>query len=111
MRQGIYCDVCNGVEITPEHRACPKCHTQYSDLVTKYLYNISVFENELTKKLKSHGEKAATSEREIYILHHILYTHAKKYFVPQNEYRIRNELRYVRYLALRSKLSRSKHCN
>lgn len=91
------------MKITPEMSACPKCGTQYNNLLLKYRTVINVLENELNEELKSCRTVERISDRDIYILHLMIYLHAKKYFGPQNEYRINIELKHARYLSYKSK--------
>ncbi|XP_065371107.1 uncharacterized protein LOC135963257 [Calliphora vicina] len=98
LRLGIYCESCKGVQITPSQGVCPLCKTQFNNLFNKYRTIIYILENELKFELNP----CESTERDIYILHLILYTYSKLYFVPQNELRIAIELRMAYFFAIQN---------
>ncbi|XP_073816749.1 uncharacterized protein isoform X2 [Musca autumnalis] len=103
LRSVIYCDKCIGMVLAPNLNKCPQCNTtQYNTLLTKYRTRIRILEDELDRQLKSRGYQAVVNDRDIYISHLTLYLYAKKYFGPQNEYRINIELKHARYLACKN---------
>uniref|UniRef100_A0A1I8PS07 MYND-type domain-containing protein n=1 Tax=Stomoxys calcitrans TaxID=35570 RepID=A0A1I8PS07_STOCA len=100
-REVIYCDSCQGVSISPDMKECPKCKTQYNELLTKHFTVINILENKMISDLEN-WQLNAINERDIYILHLIFLMHARKYFGPQYEFRIKIELKHARYLAYKN---------
>ncbi|XP_037822599.1 uncharacterized protein LOC119611174 [Lucilia sericata] len=98
LRLTIFCDRCKVIQITPNQGVCPSCKNLFNNLFNKYRTVVYILENELKFELSP----CESTERDIYILHLILFSYAKQYFVPQNEVRIAIELRMAYFLAIQN---------
>ncbi|KAM7359731.1 uncharacterized protein ACRADG_001113 isoform 2-T2 [Cochliomyia hominivorax] len=98
LRLAIFCEYCKGVKIIPSQNVCKFCKTPYNKLFNKYLTIIYILENELKYGLSP----CESTERDIYLIHLILFSFSKIYFDAQNEVRIAIELKLAYFFAVQN---------
>ncbi|XP_053970058.1 uncharacterized protein LOC128871912 isoform X1 [Anastrepha ludens] len=96
-RSGIYCEKCTGFEITSSQGECTNCGINFDSLSLKYRTEIATLECTIKNLMNPESD-----ERKLYLLSTIMYMRVKQNFVPSHETRIKAELQYAKYLALKN---------